>query len=387
MNNHETIKLLFTGDLCPHLRVEKMCLNNQASDIYADDVQEILQDKDLSVTNLECPLTDQNNPIFKSGPALRSSPKSIASVTNGYFDVAALANNHILDQGDAGVEDTLNVCAQAGISTVGAGSNFEEASRTLYKKVKGSTLAIINATEHEFCVAKQNSYGANPLDPIKNFYQIAEAKKKANYVIMVIHGGNEHYPLPNPSVVARYRYFADLGVSAVIGHHSHFAGGYEVYNGVPIFYSLGNFVFDTDQERPAYWHRGYLVNLTFGKNQNPEVQIIPYTQKRQDAGFQLQLMRGEDKERYLDTIDGYGRIIQNKEQLQSRWKEFVGEKRNMYYAQLLGLNRVRRYMLKKSLLKNSIVDKKRIPVLANLFRCQAHREATITLLEEDFHLK
>ena len=387
MKNTEVVNLLFTGDLCPQLSVEKMCIENRSDDLYDDQFRAVLRDKDLSVTNLECPLTDRSNPIVKSGPALKSSKAAVAALTSGYFDVAALANNHILDQGGDGVTDTLNVCAQAGIATVGAGVNAEEASRILYKQVKGSTIAIINVAEHEFCVAKKDSQGANPLNPVQNYYHIKEAKEKAEYVIMVIHGGNEHYPLPNPSMVDMYRYFADLGVTAVIGHHSHFAGGYEIYQGVPIFYSLGNFLFDTEKERPTYWHQGYLVKLALRKDQTPEIQLVPYTQEKHNDSFQVRLMKGEAKQDYLNTINKYGRIIQDRELLQTHWEGFLEEKRGMYYAQLLGLNRVQRYLFKKHILGKQMVDEKRIPVLANLFRCQAHREAIVATLEHDFNLR
>lgn len=387
MKNQEAIEVLFTGDLCPQLRVEQMCLEHRSDNIYGAQVRAVLREKDLSVTNLECPLTDRSSPIIKSGPALRSSKSSIAALTSGYFDVAALANNHILDQDEVGVADTLAACTQADIATVGAGANIKEASHILYKQVKGRTIAIINAAEHEFCIAGKNSYGANPLNPIHNYYQITEAKEKADYVIMIIHGGNEHHPLPNPSMVDMYRYFADLGVTAIIGHHSHFAGGYEVYHGVPIFYSLGNFVFDTEKQRPAYWHQGYLVKLTLDQGQASNVQVIPYTQERLNGGFQVRLLPDEAKQQYLEEVDKYSRIIQDREQLQTHWRKFLEEKKGMYYAQLLGLNRVQRFLLKKNLLNKRLVNEKRVPVLANLFRCQAHREATIATLEQDFRLK
>ena len=102
METIEPIKLLFSGDLCPQLRVEQACISGQANSLYDVPLRSVLKDKDLSVTNLECPLTRRGRPIVKSGPALGCHPKAISALTSGYFDVAALANNHILDQGDPG---------------------------------------------------------------------------------------------------------------------------------------------------------------------------------------------------------------------------------------------------------------------------------------------
>lgn len=381
--NKDTIEILVTGDLCPHLRIEQLCRNNQADQIYDTDLQTILQNKDIAITNLECPLTDQNNPITKSGPALRSDKRAIAAL-KGYFDVATLANNHVMDQGAAGLSDTVSVCAEAGIATVGVGNTLQEATQPLFLEAKGSTVGIVNVAEHEFCIAGDDTPGANPLHPVNNYYQIKEAKEKADYVIVIVHGGNEHYPLPNPSMVEMYRYFADLGVTAVIGHHSHFASGYEIYHGVPIFYSLGNFLFDKVQGKTDYWCQGYMVKLSIRKNDSVGITLYPYTQCMNEP--QVQLMQDEQKKQYLEKIAKYSSIIQDKVQLQSYWENFLREKKIMYYSQLFGLNRLERLLWKKNLFKNQIIKRKRIPVVTNILRCQAHRQATADILEQDYHL-
>ena len=377
------IEILFTGDLCPQYRIEEACRTGHSDDIYDGSLREVLREKDLSVTNLECPLTDYYHPIIKSGPTLRSSKKSIAALTSGYFDIAALANNHIMDQGEQGLADTQQLCEQAGITTMGAGNNLAEASQVLYQDVRGQTIAFINATEHEFCIAKEDRPGANPLNPVHNYYQVLEAKEKADYVIVVVHGGNEHYPLPNPGMVDTYRYLADLGVSAVVGHHSHFAGGYEVYRGVPIFYSLGNFLFDKKVKKLPYWYKGYLVKLRLTK-EKVNFEVHPYTQCLDKA--KVQLIEGKQKQSYLNTIADYCAIIQDRDLLLEHWNNFLSEKRNMYYAQLFGLNRLERFLLKQNISKDFIVRRSKVPVKINLLRCQAHRRAVANLLEGDYKI-
>ena len=378
----EPIEILFTGDLCPRLRVEQACLEDRPDEIYDPEIHSILQRKDLSVTNLECPLTNQENPIFKSGPALRSSKKSIAALTHGYFDVAALANNHIMDHGPIGLSDTLDACSQADIATVGAGANLEAASQVLYQQVKGQTIAIINVAEHEFCIARSDRDGANPLDPVQNYYQIVEATRKADYVIMVIHGGNEHYPLPNPGMVDMYRYFADIGVSAIIGHHSHFAGGYEIYNDVPIFYSLGNFLFDSDRAKPAHWYEGYMVRLTLSKERPIGIDLFPYLQYQNKPG--IELFNAEKKDDYLKRIAEYSTIIKDSALLATHWEKFLDEKKNMYYSQLFGLNRAERFLLKQNWYRDFVINRTKVPIVLNLIRCQAHRQAVAGVLEKEY---
>ena len=146
-------------------------------------------------------------------------------------------------------------------------------------------------------------------------------------------------------------------------------------------------MFDTAREKPDYWFQGYLVKLTLNNQKVTDTQIIPYTQQQRENGFQVQMMQGEALEAYQQTIAGYSKIIQDRSLLQNHWQDFVAEQRHMYYSQLLGLNRVQRFLLKKDWLTTFLLRKKRIPVVTNLFRCQAHRRATVTLLEQDYSLR
>ena len=111
--------------------------------------------KDISITNLECPLSEKESPIKKSGPNLVANPKCVEAIKYGGFDVIALANKHVLDQGESGLKDTLGICRESGIETVGAGENIEDASRPLYMNVKGKRIAVLNCAEHEFSIAKK----------------------------------------------------------------------------------------------------------------------------------------------------------------------------------------------------------------------------------------
>ena len=93
------------------------------------------------------------------------------------------------------------------------------------------------------------------------FYAIEEAKKKADFVVVIAHGGHEHYNLPSPRMKKWYRFFVDAGAHAVVGHHTHIISGYEVYKDAPIFYSLGNFCFDWEGLRNMEWNNGMLVEV------------------------------------------------------------------------------------------------------------------------------
>ena len=120
------------------------------------------------------------------------------------------------------------------------------------------TIAIINFCENEWSIAEEDSAGANPMDFIDNANQIREAKAVHDKVI--VHGGHEYYNLPSPRMQKQFRFYADQGADIVIGHHTHCISGNEVYNGVPIYYSLGNFLF-TKNNTNEDWYTGLLLQV------------------------------------------------------------------------------------------------------------------------------
>ena len=375
------INIIFTGDFCPIGRVEKFCLNNEFEKIYGNALP-ILKDKDLSITNLECPLTKKFNPIKKTGPNLIAVPECIDALKFGGFDIVSLANNHVLDQDEKGLRDTLQICKESGLKTVGAGENLVAAMRPLLVTIKDKKIAILNFAEHEFSIATQNSAGTAPLNPIKNYYQILEAKRASDIVIIIIHGGNEHYPLPSPRMVETYRFFADLSVTAIIGHHTHCPSGLEIYNGVPIFYSLGNFIFDWEKMKFKSWYEGYFIKLTIAEKKVKNIALIPYFQFQNDPGLQL---RDEDESaKFLEKIEEYSSIIQDSDSLENKWISFCKSQKVNYLSRLLSLNIVQRQLLKRNLLTKFFLKKKRLITLLNIFRCQAHRDVLVEIVKQEF---
>ena len=125
-------------------------------------------------------------------------------------------------------------------------------------------------------IATDTSAGSNPLNIVQQYYAIREAKNNATNVIVIVHGGVEHYWLPSPRMKETYRFFIDAGADAVINHHQHCYSGYEVFKKKPIFYGLGNFCFDGNKGNKR-WTTGYLVNLNLSEN-TVDFELIPYRQ-------------------------------------------------------------------------------------------------------------
>jgi poly-gamma-glutamate capsule biosynthesis protein CapA/YwtB (metallophosphatase superfamily) len=294
------IDVLFAGDFSPCRNFESIALVKK-TDILGD-ARSLIQQADISFTNLECPLTNHNTAINKSGPALKADPLCIEALKD--FSVIGLANNHILDYGKKGLEDTMKACEYAGLSTVGAGINLQTAQVPFIREVQGVKIAIIAVAEYEFNLSENGGAGCAPIDVIENYQQIKKAQQQADIVIVTMHGGNEYFPYPRPGLRKLCQHYIDLGVEAVICHHPHVPGAYEYYQNKPIIYSLGNLIFDT-KKPPKDWEKGYIANLKFDPDTKSfkSLTLIPYKQTIELGG--VKLLQGDEKMGLLEKIKVY----------------------------------------------------------------------------------
>lgn len=271
------MKILIAGDFCPRDRVASL-FEEKKYGIVLDDVQNLISSSDYSIVNFECPVVSSNaKPIVKQGPSLKCTPRGVEAVKYAGFDCVTLANNHFLDYGKEGVKETICTLNHYGMDFVGGGVNLKASNQILYKEICGECLAVINCCEHEFSIATETTAGSNPLQPIQQYYAIKEAKENADKVLVIVHGGHEHFQLPSPRMVETYRFFIDAGADAVVNHHQHCFSGYELYKGKPIFYGLGNFCFDLPSRHDGIWTEGIMVTLDFSNNL-PTYKIQPYSQ-------------------------------------------------------------------------------------------------------------
>ncbi len=229
------MRVLIAGDFCPQYRLAEL-FNKEDYQSVLGDVKDAIAGTDYSIVNFECPIADEEDkPITKAGPNLRCSKNGLKAVKWAGFDCVTLANNHFNDFGASGIKKTILACKEIELDAVGGGMNLAEAAHILYKGVCGKQLAIINCCEHEFSIATESRAGSNPLNPIQQYYAIKEARGKADYVLVIVHGGHEHYQLPNPRMQETYRFFIDAGADAVVNHHQHCYSGYEILMVSPFF--------------------------------------------------------------------------------------------------------------------------------------------------------
>lgn len=365
------MKVLVAGDLCPQYRVAEKFDKNDFESVFGE-VKTILSKVDYSIVNFECPVTNGNEePIIKKGPHLQCTDKGIEAVKWVDFKGVTLANNHFLDYGREGVRNTLEACKKRGLDTVGGGLNIREASSILYKEIENQKLAIINCCEHEFSIATDGSAGSNPLNAIHQFYDIQEAKRKANYILVIVHGGHEYCQLPSIRMQDTYRFFIDAGADAVINHHQHCFSGFETYKGHPIFYGIGNFLFDKKDVKSNLWNEGFMVELEF-EPAKMQYQLHPYIQCKESSTLKLM-----PKDYYEERLNNLNNIISNREKLKDALESYY--RKNTNKLRLIFEPIRNRFVLgaqKRGWLPSLITHRQKL-LLENNILCESHRDKLI----------
>lgn len=372
------MRVLFGGDVVIRGRAEQ-AFREGKTDLLAA-FSALASRHDLTVVNLEAPLTHSLSPIPKTGPAIKMSPEAMGWLKDAGVNLVTLANNHIFDYGESGLEDTLDTLSGANLSYVGAGMSQQQINTPFLLQRDGSTLAIVNFAENEWSTSHGESPGATPLSPVRNYHAISKARRVADLVAVVVHGGHEHYPLPSPRMKELYRFFVDAGADLVINHHQHCVSGFEVYKGKPIFYGIGNLFFDHDHHRNGDWTKGVLVSFDLLPGQDPDFEIIHFDQCANKPLFSL--CAEEEAERRKLAMTDLSAVIANDEELEKSFLTFVDRKANQYQSYLEPVtNRYYLALMNRGLLPSLVSAKKKL-LMQNVMRCESHRELLLQLLEK-----
>lgn len=215
-------------------------------------VSDVLGSVDLLLINFENAATTSEAAVKGDYP-LKVDPSYVPKVKINNNMVAALANNHVFDYGEVGMNDTLTALKDNNIAHVGAGKNYDEAHKTFTFEKDGHKVTILNymdsASFAEYSqevipIAKDSKAGYAAYESAVAKKQIQEARDNgSDFVIVFFHYGNEYRTSPNTNQINYSHEVIDYGADAVLGSHPHVAQGIEMYKGKPIFYSLGDFVF------------------------------------------------------------------------------------------------------------------------------------------------
>lgn len=382
------VKILIGADLVPTESNYSYFKDGDIDALIGTELKEIINAADFTIFNLEVPLTDSVDPIDKAGPNLIAPTNTIEGLKaiNPYF--FTLANNHIFDQGSQGLDSTIKVLKSVGIKYSGAGENLEEAQKPYIDIIKGIKIGIYCCAEHEFSIATEYSAGANPFEPLESLDHVADLAKQCDYVIVLYHGGKEHYRYPSPYLQKVCRKFVDKGAGIVICQHSHCVGAMENWNGGTIIYGQGNFLFD--HSKSEFWQTSLLIGLDLEKNIHGKVVVkLTYYPLCKRNAF-TRLAHDSEKEKIL--ADFYSRS----EELDDPYKiaeyyssfadSFVYEYLNAFYGKksvlFRALNKLSGYRFNKWFMKRRFSKKDKI-VIRNYIECEAHRELAIEGLREE----
>lgn len=379
------MNILIAGDFAPVARLAKMMEGKRFPEVFPKGLRDVIKSADYSFVNFESPVVEEGyKPIPKCGPNLKCPAEAAEAVRYAGFTGVTLANNHILDYGADGLRRTVECCRNQGLDVVGVGDNLKDAGKVLYLNKDGETLAVINCCEHEFSIATDTGAGANPLNPVRQFYRIQETKSHADHVLVIVHGGHEHFQLPSSRMVETYRFFIDAGADAVVNHHQHCYSGYEIYNGKPIFYGLGNFCFDEESLRNCFWNQGYMVALDFS-DEAAGFALYPYSQCNETAS--VELLHGEDRKGFDKELDALNHIISDEVQLNERLRTYYGKCSKGELSILEPYDsRVTRKLYSLGLLPSFIKGRKIASVL-NHIGCESHRDKMLFCLDKQLSKK
>lgn len=374
------MRILITGDF---VITDDFMGNN----LIDNSVEELFKNADYRIVNLEAPVTrnDPKNRILKTGPHLRVSHEtSLLYLKQLKVDMVTLANNHVLDYGQQGLMDTLIFCDQNRINYVGAGPNLREARVPKRFDLKGNTISIINIAENEWASAKEYVGGAHPIDIIENAKLIQSESKSTDFVIVVIHGGHEYYNYPSPRMKRQYQFFIDQGANVVIGHHPHCISGYEYYNESPIIYSLGNFIF-TKYSSHNDWYEGLICCITIDEKRMARFELIPVIQNRRS--YKVSIQAEENRALMEKKIEEINSIIRDEKSLENKWDEFIHSKYDQYYWMISPFNgsknKYAKAVIQKLGMYKIFMSTGFKSSLLNTIRCEAHKDALISILSKD----
>jgi poly-gamma-glutamate synthesis protein (capsule biosynthesis protein) len=283
------VTVMAVGDLNLGRSLGKQIIAGRKNFTFAK-VRPEISSADVAFANLESQISEQKGVTEGSSNYVFTAPPVAADeIANAGFDVVSTANNHAWDFGDRAMRETLENMRRVGISTTGTGETLDEAYRPAVVERKGwriGFLAVTGVFNSPFDTSPAHEHVAWA-DPVLVSLKIKEMRASGvDIVIVSYHGGVEYTPQPTDETRTFARACIDAGADAFVGHHPHVTQGVEWYNGKPIFFSLGNFVF---KQFDPWTDRGLAVRMTFHDGGGVAVEYLPVA-----VDYQPRFLSGDD---------------------------------------------------------------------------------------------
>lgn len=377
------VRIIIGADIVPTEINSTLFEAGDAVELFGRELIDRIGEADFFALNLETPLTDTKDPIKKCGPALIASTKTVNGLCALNPNFITLANNHIMDQGAQGLISTIETLSAHNIMYSGIGNNLQEASKPLITQIKDITIGIYCCTEHEFSVAGKNCPGANPYDPLNSFDCVKELADVCDYVIVLYHGGKEHYQYPSPQLRTVFHKFAEKGANLVIAQHTHCIGCKEKYKEAMLIYGQGNFLFD--HLNNELWKTGLLIELTIKENtKQAEFVFVPLVHhdghvRMADQNSSKEILEGFEQRSLKILEDGF---------VEKEYQKLAKREYETYLNRISGLlGRILRFgylkkTIGKQLLHKNYNRKIYTSSIINAIECESHRELFLEGLKD-----
>ena len=366
------MSIVIGADLVPTKSNFELFNNGNAVELVGEELVNILKNADYRVFNLEVPLTDKETPIDKCGPNLIAPTSTIKGYTALGVDLLTIANNHILDQGEQGFNTTVKLLDDNNISYLGGGQNLEQASQGYVIEINGKKIGFYACAEHEFSIATGKTCGANPFDPLESFDHVVELKNSCDYLIVLYHGGKEHYRYPSPNLQKTCRKFVEKGANLVLCQHSHCVGCKEDYRNGVIIYGQGNFLFDFRENE--FWQTGFLIKI----NDNFTHEYIPIIKSKNGVRF----AEKDVGERIIENFNLRSEQIKEIGFIDKQYSKYAKEVFEEYLYSCSSVKRGLSFRIVNKLFNHKFsswflkkkYSKKHLLSIKNYIECEAHRE-------------
>ena len=301
----ETVTFTFAGDVLLDENYAVMSTYRANDSVLENCIDpqllDIMRNSDVFMINNEFPYTNRGTPLPNKAFTFRATPENVQILRDMGVDIVSLANNHASDYGEVSLLDTLDTLDSAEIPYVGAGRDLEEASKVVFYQKGDMKIGIVSATEVER-LATPDTKGATTNSPgtFRCFQNdaledvIIKAKEECDFLIVYVHWGTESTDELDWSQPGQAADFTAAGADVIIGAHPHVLQEVAYVNGVPVFYSLGNFWFNSKNQDSC------LVTLEVGEEGLVSMKFIPC----RTSGGTTSLASGTEAERILEYMRG-----------------------------------------------------------------------------------
>jgi len=295
-----SVSLFFAGDFCSKPSTTLISVSQE--------LRECISSCDMKIVNFEVPLKLEGVRLPKYSRERFFQNDDAPDFLKGLgFNLFAGANNHAMDQGKEG---WLKTKYAFGDELFGAGL-YDDAYKVKIVECNGLKLGFMALSYAAHLgtfssVMHKEGYGCAYIDDLRVNHEILNARQAVDFLFVLPHAGMEYIDVPLPEIRARYHDFIDYGADAVIGTHPHCPQGWEEYKGKPIFYSLGNFFFNS-KSSPDYratkphWYEGLCVKMIVSEN-NMEYDVINV---RNHENVSLSIDHDPSRDRHNDECRRY----------------------------------------------------------------------------------